>query len=142
MNKVAIGVLIVFLAASACAQVRKCTGPDGKLTFSDTLCSSAAVQSATANIPLSTHQAPEQRAQAMAESKDRASADRMEAIQLMLGNGKVGEARTLARTPDERALVADAERAVNAQAKSHRSQTEAAESRRQREIERGQRRRW
>ena len=40
----AISVVMIFAMNDSSAQLRKCVGPDGKVTYSDTLCSSTAIQ--------------------------------------------------------------------------------------------------
>ncbi len=107
-------------ATTVSAQVHKCTGADGKITFTEAACNTTSKSIQAVNIPLSTYQAPELRAQTMAESKDRAAADRLKTVQLMLSNGKVAEARLYARTPEERAMVAHVESANAVQRKEAR----------------------
>lgn len=104
MRTIAITALLLPLLAQA--QLNKCTDSAGKVTFTERACENTA-KSAAVNIPLSTEQTTEQRRLASQESRDRAASDRREAISLMLQSGRVGDARAMARTADERAMVAE-----------------------------------
>ncbi len=99
--------VVALLPLVGSAQVYKCTGADGKIAYSEAPCDPTAKSSKAVDIPLRTAQDPGQQARAMAESRDRAASDRRRAIELMLQDGRVNEARISARTPEERALVND-----------------------------------
>lgn len=122
--------LLLFVAAlasqTASAQVYRCTDAAGKITMTERPCP-AGQTSARRDIPLSTELTPEQRQLAMEESRDRASSDRRAAIELMLRDGRVNDARLTARTPDERALVSQA---AAAQAQRDKQARLAEENRR------------
>lgn len=89
------------------AQLNKCVDAAGKVTFSDRVCDGSAKSGQAINIPLSTEQSPDQRQVAAEEGRERASADRRDAIALMLRDGRIDEARLHAKTAEERAMVND-----------------------------------
>lgn len=119
-------VLLLALAgtAAANAQVYKCLDAGGKVTLTERPCEAG--QTSARQDRLSTELTPEQRRQAMAESKDRAASDRRAAMELMIRDGRAAEAQAMARTPEERAL---ASQAVAAQARQAKEARRAEESR-------------
>ena len=98
----------LLLCLNAQAQVRKCTGPDGHVTYTETACSSSAKSAQSVDIPLSNYQVPAHKELGKTASRSRADSERQETIRLMIFNGKLDEARAYARTPEERAIVAQA----------------------------------
>lgn len=121
--------LVCVFNASVHAQLNRCVDAAGKITFTERACDVGQVTQRR-DIPLSTEQTPAMRRQSAQEGRDRAAADRSEAISMMLRDGRIDEARALARTADERAMVNDAAAASAAQKKA---QDRADSERRQRE---------
>jgi len=129
MKTILVAATIGFLPCLVSAQVHKCIDAAGKIAFTERACDAGQVTQRR-DIPLSTEQTPAMRRQSAQEGKDRAAADRSEAISMMLRDGRIDEARALARTADERAMVNDAAAASAAQKKA---QDRADSERRQRE---------
>lgn len=101
-SHVAIACLIPVLAT---AQVHKCVGQDGRTSYSEAPCDPAAKSRQSVAIPLTDDQGS---GASPNTSKSMVAADRAETIRLMIGNGKIEEARAYAQTPEERAIVARA----------------------------------
>ena len=125
MKMLIVAVAVIFPVLVS-AQVHRCLGSDDKtVILTDKPCAPSSSRGKI-NVPLSTELTPDERRQALAESQERARSDRLAAIQLMLANGKTGEARSYARTAEERAMVGSVEGAEAAQRKqAKRDQDEA-----------------
>ena len=123
--------LALILPMSVFAQAHKCTDAAGRVTYSEAACPSTS--KATQVTIRETGAAPGD------ASKERTASMRTETIQLMLSNGKISEARAYAKTAEERAMVSSFDAADREQRKAMLAEQEAAERRRQRELDKGQR---
>ena len=112
------------------AQAHKCTDATGRVTYTEAACPSTS--KATQVTIRDASPAPDD------ASKERTASMRTETIQLMLSNGKIGEARAYARTAEERAMVSSVAAAERDQRMATIAEQEAAERRRQRELDKGQ----
>ena len=72
MKTIFLVIAAVFLCFNVQAQVRKCTGPDGKVTYSDVLCASPAARESTVDTSANTidHSGLRKEAQRMRETEE------------------------------------------------------------------------
>lgn len=110
--------LVALASQTAYAQVYKCAGPGGNTVYSDAPCAGA--------VELPIQRSEPARPAGPAGPSDGTTSMRLEALQLMLANGKLVEARQFARTPQEFALVDRAAAQQAREAKAQRREREEA----------------
>lgn len=102
-HALATGLILFLLTAPAHAQLRKCTGPDGKVTYSDVLCNTASTKtSQTLEAPIPGTQPPQSNVYGRELTRK---------IVEYLQRGDFDHADTLATTAEHRQMISDARQA-------------------------------
>lgn len=101
--------LLLMLTGAAQAQLRKCTGPDGRITYSDVLCATTSKSIQSIEIPAGPtgYQAPPGDRPSQASIYERELAGK---IASHLARGDFDHAETLAVTIEHHQMIADARR--------------------------------
>jgi|JI10StandDraft_1071094.scaffolds.fasta_scaffold157000_3 hypothetical protein len=92
------------------AQVNRCVSQHGQITFTEALCPAAEEERPALELPLRVARPPSPFMMAMAKAAAQPATDRLETIRVMLVAGKLSQARQIARTEQERALVREMDR--------------------------------
>ena len=92
------------------AQVNRCENQDGQITFTEAPCPASEEERPAVEPQVRVARPPSPYMLAMAKAAAQSVPDRLETIRVMLVAGKLSQARQLARSEQERALVREMDR--------------------------------